>query len=99
MPIDTNWKPHIHGKPTAQGGLNARVYASLKRRKQSPTDAAGVRDAPARFDKVDGVPDVDRALAVSVRDQSSPTLSVPTPSFGSVLRTIVRHRGVQAAVA
>jgi len=99
MPIDTTWKPHIHGKPTAQGGLHARVYASLKRRKESHTDAAGVRDAPARFGKVDGVPEVDRDLAVSVRDQSTPTLSVPTPSLGSVLRTTIRHRGVQAAVA
>jgi len=36
---------------------------------------------------------------MSARDQSTPTLATLTPSPASVLRAIVNHRGVQAAIA
>jgi hypothetical protein len=62
----TTWKAH-----TGHGDIDARerkelpesVYAFPKQRKEPLTDAAHVKNALARFDRVEGVSDADRDLA------------------------------------
>jgi len=58
------WKPHEkHGELTERGDLPNSVFAYPKERKEPMTDASHVRNAIARFDQVEGVPDSERELA------------------------------------
>jgi hypothetical protein len=58
------WKPHEkHGQLTKRSDLPDSVYAFPKERKEPLTDAKHVRNAIARFDQVEDVPESDRALA------------------------------------
>jgi hypothetical protein len=58
------WKPHEkHGQLTKRSDLPDSVYAFPKERKEPLTDARHVRNAVARFDQVEDVPESDRALA------------------------------------
>jgi hypothetical protein len=66
MSTQATWKPH-----TTRGELSAKerdnlpdsAFAFPKQRKEPLTDATHVRNALARFDQVEGVPDADRDLA------------------------------------
>ncbi|MDQ2872855.1 MAG: DUF3175 domain-containing protein [Candidatus Eremiobacteraeota bacterium] len=58
------WKPHEkHGDLTKRSDLPDSVFAYPKERKEPMTDAKHVRNAVARFDQVEGVPDDERELA------------------------------------
>jgi hypothetical protein len=58
------WKPHEkHGTLTKRSDLPDSVFAFPKERKEPLTDAKHVRNAVARFDQVEDVPENDRALA------------------------------------
>jgi hypothetical protein len=58
------WKPHEkHGTLSKRSDLPDSVYAFPKERKEPLTDAKHVRNAVARFDLVEDVPESDRALA------------------------------------
>jgi hypothetical protein len=58
------WKPHEkHGQLTKRSDLPDSAYAFPKERKEPLTDAKHVRNAIARFDQVEDVPESDRALA------------------------------------
>ena len=48
---------------TADQSLRERSFAFPRQRKEPLTDAAHVRNAIARFDRVEGVTDADRAAA------------------------------------
>ena len=61
---EATWKPHEkHGQLTMRSDLPDSVYAFPKQRKEPLTDAEHVRNAVARFDRVIGVSDAERALA------------------------------------
>jgi ubiquitin len=61
------WKPHEkHGQLTKRSDLPDSVYAFPKERKEPLTDAKHVRNAIARFDQVEDVPESDRALAFAI---------------------------------
>jgi hypothetical protein len=58
------WKPHEkHGELTERGDLPDSVFAYPKERKEPMTDASHVRNAVARFNQVQDVPDSERELA------------------------------------
>ena len=62
--MEVTWKPHEeHGELTKRSDLPDSVYAFPKERKEPLTDASHVRNALARFDQVEDVPDSDRDLA------------------------------------
>jgi MFS family permease len=64
MTTQATWKPYDkRGRLTRQGDLPDTVFAFPQQRKEPLTDPRHVRDAAARFDRVTGVSDTDRALA------------------------------------
>jgi hypothetical protein len=70
--MHATWKPHEkHGRLTTQSDLPETVFASPKQRIELLTDARHVRNAVARFDRVTGVSDEDRALAFANIDKAA----------------------------
>jgi hypothetical protein len=62
--IKATWEPcEEHGRLTTRSNLPDSVFAFPRQRKEPLTDAQHVRNAIARFDQVNDVPDADRALA------------------------------------
>ena len=62
--VETTWEPfEEHGELTMRSNLPDSVFAFPKQRKEPLTDAQHVRNAVARFDQVEDVPEHDRALA------------------------------------
>ncbi len=62
----TTWKPYTeHGELSTQDRdrLPDSVFAFPKQRKEPLTDASHVKNALARFDRIEGVSDADRDLA------------------------------------
>lgn len=58
------WKPHEkHGDLTERSDLPDSVFAYPKERKEPMTDASHVRNAVARFNQVQDVPDAEREQA------------------------------------
>jgi hypothetical protein len=62
--MKATWEPHEkHGDLTMKSDLPDSVFAFPNERKEPLTDAQHVRNAVARFDRVIGVSDEERALA------------------------------------
>lgn len=61
---EATWKPY-HGEHTTseRAELPESVFAFPKQRKEPMLDAAHVRNALARFDRVEDVSEADRTLA------------------------------------
>jgi hypothetical protein len=66
MAAKATWQPHVmHGKLTDERRdyLPESAFAFPNQRKEPLTDASHVKNALARFDQMQDVPDADRDLA------------------------------------
>lgn len=66
MATKTTWQPHTtHGELSQErrDDLPDSAFAFPKQRKEPLTDASHVKNALARFDQVQDVPEADRELA------------------------------------
>ncbi len=66
MPTKATWQPHTTNAELdskKRDNLPDSIFAFPKQRKEPLTNASHVRNAIARFDQVEDVPDADRELA------------------------------------